>query len=310
MNPDSVGSHNKKLIVVVPAYNEHERITETVIALMQLKNDAANKGVDMLIYVVNDGSTDDTAQLARAAGVDRIVNHKLNQGLGAAIRSGLAAAKADDADIVVKFDADLQHDPCDVLSIIEPILADEADIVYGNRFEKIEYRMPFLRRIGNLVFTRLMRWLTNWDLKDSQPGIFAVERAYLEQFYLPGDYNYTQQILLDAYHKSMRFAHVSVTFRKRTSGKSFISLKYPFKVLPQIVMVLVGVRPLRVFGPIGLMFLIGGILIFCWDFTMWLLNENLKPAQHVNAIMGMSFFGLQTLFFGLLADLIVRTKGR
>src|SRR5690606_15584467 len=107
---------------------------------------------------------------------------------------------------------------------------------------RITYKMPFVRRVGNWVFTRLMAWLTGWPLKDSQPGIFAVDRSYLECFYMPGDYNYTQQILLDAYHKGLRFQHADVTFRSRVSGKSFVSFRYPFKVLPQILMVLVGVK--------------------------------------------------------------------
>ena len=116
--------------------------------------------------------------------------------------------------------------------------------------------MPLVHRAGNFIFTRLMAWLTGWKVKDSQPGILAVNRAYLANFYMPGDYNYTQQILLDGYHKGLRFAHVSVAFRKRVTGRSFVSFKYPFKVLPQIVMVLIGVKPLRVFGPIGLFFVL------------------------------------------------------
>ena len=101
--------------------------------------------------------------------------------------------------------------------------------------------MPFIRRIGNKLFTGLMKKLTNWDLKDSQPGIFAVNKNYLDIFRIPGDYNYTQQILLDAYHKQMRFAHVDVSFNLRESGDSFVSLKYPFKVIYQLLMVLVSI---------------------------------------------------------------------
>lgn len=292
------------VVLIVPAYNEEESIARTVEALNGLKRKLTT--VRIQVFVVNDGSKDETVQRARAAGADRVVTHKVNRGLGAAVRSGLHAARAAGADIAVKFDADCQHDPDDIARMIEPLLKDECDLVYGDRFSGIQYRMPFVRRIGNIVFTRLMAWLTGWPLRDSQPGIFAVQRTYLERFYLPGDYNYTQQILLDAYHLGMRFQHVPVIFRKRTTGKSFVSLKYPFKVLPQLVMVLVGIRPMRVFGPIGLFFLSVATLVFAWEVTEWLRGLSSKPVVHVNALLGCMTLGLHTLFFGLVAELVVR----
>jgi glycosyltransferase involved in cell wall biosynthesis len=299
-------SSSTRLVVVVPAYNEEERIHEAVSALREAGREIAERGFRLEIFVVDDGSKDDTRSLALKAGADRVVRHRVNQGLGAAVRSGLAAARDAEADIAIKFDADLQHDPADLLPLIAPILDDEADVVYGNRFERIEYRMPFVRRTGNIVFTGLMRWLTKWPLRDSQPGIFAVSRVYLQRFFLPGDYNYTQQILIDAFHKGMRFAHVPVRFRKRTTGRSFVSFKYPFKVLPQIVMVIVGVRPMKVFAPIGLAFLALAGGVFVWQVGEFLLEMRDRPVENVNLVLGTGLFGLQTLFFGLLADLVVR----
>lgn len=296
-----------KLIIIVPAYNEAERIGETVRAL----KDQVKKmdHVQTLVYVINDGSKDNTANIATEAGADRVINHNVNRGLGAAIRTGLGAARNEGADIAVKFDADLQHDPEDIPALITPIMEDTSDIVYGHRFERIEYEMPFVRKWGNRVFLNLMRWLTGWPLKDSQPGIFAVNHRYLKVFALPGDYNYTQQILLDAYLKGMRFDHSDVAFRKRETGKSFISFKYPFKVLPQIIMVLIAVRPLRVFGPIGFAFLALATLVFCGEFLGYLFDSDItKPVRSVNLVLGSGLFGVQTLFFGLLAELIVYTR--
>lgn len=300
----------KKLIVIVPAYNEEEKIEAAVTALKAKKAEYANEGIEFLVYVINDGSKDRTLELAEKAGADRVVKHKVNQGLGAAIRSGLSASRHDGADIVVKFDADLQHNPDDIKNLIHPILADEADVVYGHRFNRISYPMPFVRKVGNKVFTGLMRWLTKWPVYDSQPGILAVNSSYLDVFYLPGDYNYTQQILLDAHHKGMRFAHADVDFRKRETGKSFISYKYPFKVLPQILQIIVGVRPLKFFAPIGLFFLALAMLVGLGEMALWIAGSSPKPIEHVNLVLGSSLFGLQTLFFGLLADLIVKNNKR
>jgi glycosyltransferase involved in cell wall biosynthesis len=299
---------SRKIIVVVPAYNEAERIGDTLRALQEVRGKLDPRAATLLLYVVDDGSTDETRRRSEEAGADRVLRHRVNMGLGAAVRTGLAAARADGADIVIKFDADLQHDPGDIPELVRPILEDEADVVYGNRFERIEYRMPVVRRLGNLFFTALMRWLTRWPLKDSQPGIFAVNRAYLEVFHLPGDYNYTQQILIDAYHKGMRFAHTPVAFRKRLTGKSFIGAKYPFKVLSQIIMVIASVNPMRIFAPVGLLCILLATVIFGVEFATWLFGTAAKPVLHVNAVLGLSLFGIQTLFFGIIAELIIQSR--
>ncbi len=296
----------KKVIVAIPAYNEEERIEAAVTEVAARKEKFREAGLELLVYVINDGSKDRTLELAEKAGADRIIKHRVNRGLGAAVRSGLIASHDDGADIMVKFDADLQHNPDDILPLITPILEDEADVVYGHRFNKIAYTMPPVRKIGNKIFTGLMRHLTGWPVYDSQPGILAVCRAYLKRFYIPGDYNYTQQILLDSYHKGMRFAHVDVEFRLRETGKSFITFKYPFKVLPQIIQIIIGVRPLKFFAPIGLAFLAVAFVVGGIELVMWILGFMAKPIEHVNLVSTTATFGLQTLFFGLLADLIVK----
>jgi hypothetical protein len=153
-----------------------------------------------------------------------------------------------------------------------------------------------------------MRWLTRWPLRDSQPGIFAVSKEYLAVSYLPGDYNYTQQLLLDAYHKNMRFAHVNVSFCARQTGVSFISWRYPFKVVPQLFLIIAMVKPMRIFAPIGLAFIGLAVSIFCFQTMNWLLGNSAKPVMNVNLVLGALLFGVQTLFFGMMAQLIVQTR--
>lgn len=296
----------KKMVIVVPAFCEEKSVAETIRSLRLIKESLQHMGITQLIYVVNDGSNDKTAEQAALAGADKILHHRVNQGLGAAVRTGLQRARRDQADILVKFDADLQHDPKDILELIRPILQDEAEVVYGNRFQRMTYRMPFVRRVGNVVFMRLMRWLTKWPVYDSQPGIFAASKEYLDVAYIPGDYNYTQQILLDAYHKGMRFAQVPVTFNKRFTGSSFVSISYPARVLPQIIQVIVGIKPLKIFGPIAFFFLSICVVIACWNLSIWFSGNATRPIQNVNLVLGSGMFGLQTFFFGVLADLIVK----
>ena len=301
-------------MIVVPAFNEERSIGECVRALTapSLRDTLSASGVnDVAVYVVDDGSADRTDVLAKEAGAAKVIRHRVNRGLGAAVRSGLISARHDGADLVVKFDADLQHDPADIPRIIAPLLSDEADLVYGNRFDRIEYRMPLIRAVGNRVFRQLMRWLTGWPLKDSQPGIFAISRTYLDVAHLPGDYNYTQQILLDAYLKDMRFHQVDVAFRERTTGKSFVSFKYPFRVLPQILLVLAAVKPMKIFLPAGGLAVGIAAVVAAVEVGLWAVGKGFaRPIEHVNLVMGLGLFGIQLLFLGLIAELILMTRER
>jgi len=298
-------SPTRSLVIIIPALDEARTITGTI---QQLRDTLILPGLATSIFVIDDGSSDGTADLAQAAGADRVIRHPRNLELGAAVRTGLKAARKAGAAVVVKIDADGQHDPADIPALIRPILDDEADVVYGDRFAGIEYRMPIVRRMGNRVFTWLMRRLTGWPLRDSQPGILAASAGFLDRFRLPGDYNYTQQILLDAYHRDLRFTHVPVTFRERRSGSSFVSYRYPFKVGKQILLMLVSLNPLRVFVPIGLVFVAVGAIILGIDLIDYLQSGRGKPVQRPFGVLGFGLFGLQTVFFGLLGHLIITSR--
>jgi glycosyltransferase involved in cell wall biosynthesis len=297
-----------KLLIAIPALNEEDSIAGIIEDLRGMASRLEEVGVSTKVYVIDDGSDDATGAIAEASGADRVIRHRVNLGLGAAVRTALRVARDEGFDLLVKIDADRQHDAGDIISLIEPIIRGEADVVYGDRFERIEYRMPFVRRVGNLIFSSLMKRLTGWPVRDSQPGIFAINKDYLAVAFLPGDYNYTQQLLLNAYHNNMRFAQVPVAFRRRETGKSFISLKYPFKVLPQILLVVAFVKPMRIFVPLGLFFIAIGFGVFCIQFANWLLGNGNKPVENVNLVLGTLLFGVQTLFFGILAQLIVQTR--
>ena len=311
-NADTLHGHSSgdvgrpRLVIIIPAFDEARTITQTLERLRE--EDALTGDVATTIIVIDDGSSDGTGELAREAGADRVIRHPTNLGLGAAVRTGLKAARTAGADVVVKIDADGQHEPADIARLIRPILDDEADLVYGNRFAGIEYRMPIVRRLGNRVFTWLMRRLTRWPPRDSQPGIFAASANYLEGFRLPGDYNYTQQILLDAYHRGMRFTHVPVTFRERTSGRSFVSYRYPFKVGKQIFLLLVTLAPLKVFVPVGLAFMAVGLLILGMDVVEFWQTGRGNVIRRPFGVLGFGIFGLQTVFFGLLGHLVVTNR--
>lgn len=151
-----------------------------------------------------------------------------------------------------------------------------------------------------------MRKVTGWKITDAQTGLMVYSRKYLANFNMPGNYNPPHQTLIDAYHKHMRYMEVPVVFHPRTSGKSFVSLKYPFKVFPQILRTLIMVNPLKVFMPMGVFLIFCGIAVFIIEW--YLVNHQIIESIHDSSILVLIIFGIQTAFFGLLADLIVNKK--
>ena len=187
----------------------------------------------------------------------------------------------------------------DIDRIIRPILDDKADCVFGSRFlGGLQYKMPFHRALGNRFFSWVTSKLTGLKVTDGQTGLMAFGKRYICNFEIIADYNETQQLIIDSWCRHMRVIEVPVVFHKRETGKSFISWRYPFKVLPTIIRLFVHINPLIVFMPISILFIVLSILRSIRDI---LLFNGIGTA----AVL-LFMIGLQTFFFGLVADLIVK----
>lgn len=288
------------VVVFIPAYNEEGSI-ESVIRKIQehyVRTPGA-RGYRTEIIVVDDGSVDRTAEVSRAAGVEVVVSHIRNRGLGASTRTALQRAFEMGADIAVKIDADFQHDPDDIDKVVRPIIDDRADSVFGTRFlGGLQYSMPVTRAVGNRFFSWLVGKLTGLKVTDGQTGLMAFGRRYLEQFNIIADYNETQQLILDSYRKNMRIIEVPVVFYKRTTGKSFISWRYPFKVLPTILRHYVRITPFTLFMPAGLLCILAAAVVAA-------TRSGSGTCFFSDATFSIWFVGgVVILFMGLLADMV------
>jgi len=289
------------VVIFIPAFNEEGMIGEIVHKIRELYTGTTQRGYWADVVVVNDGSTDGTAEAARQAGAVRVVTHPFNRGLGAATRTGLQTADEMGADVAVKIDADYQHDPDDIDKVIRPILEDRADAVFGSRLTGgLKYRMPTYRAVGNRFFSWLVSWLTGLKITDAQTGLMAFHRRYLAVFEMVSDYNETQQLIMDAWGKHFRVIEVPVVFHKRMTGKSFISLRYLFIVPRTILRMLVRAAPLRVFIPLGLFLMLLGVLAGIG----LLVTEHTFYGDATVTILLMG--GLQVVLFGILADAVRR----
>ena len=148
-----------KLSIIIPVYNEGKTICEII---RQVK---AVKGFDKQIIVVNDGSTDETIKVIKVIKDITIISHKKNQGKGAAIRTGIAKAAGD---YLLVQDADLEYDPQDILTMLDPIAKGKAEVVYGSRFTGQRRNMFFWHWIGNQFLTLVTNILYNTTLSDME----------------------------------------------------------------------------------------------------------------------------------------------
>ena len=218
-----------RIAVVIPAKDE----AATMGALLAGISRVNLPGHDLHAIVVDDGSKDRTAAIARGRGAE-VVAHPENRGLGAAVRTGLRAAVASGASAVAYLDADLEYYPGDIPKLLEPVLSGRADYVLGSRFRGGVRGMRLYRRVGNYAFTALLVLLTGARITDGQTGMRAFSREAADRAEIVHDYNYAQVLTLDLLRKGFRLEEVPIRYKIREHGESFIRWSYPAKVLPAI----------------------------------------------------------------------------
>ena len=219
----------KVLAVVVPAKDEEATLGELLDRVARV----TVPGHVLCPIVVDDGSADRTSEVARERGA-AVVRHAENRGLGAAVRTGLGAAVETGASVVAYLDADLEYYPEDIPGLVEPILAGRADYALGSRFLGGARGMRLYRRLGNYTFTALLALLTGCGISDGQSGMRAFSREAAARAEIIHDYNYAQVLTLDLVRKGFRLEEVPIRYRVREHGESFVTWRYPAKVLPAI----------------------------------------------------------------------------
>ncbi len=222
-------SSRRTLVAVVPAWNEAGAIGQVVDEI------GLRAGVD--VVVVDDASTDETADVAEAHGAT-VLRLPFNVGIGGAVQTGFKYALANGYDVAVRLDGDGQHDPSELPKLLEPIERGEANLVIGSRFAdgSGSYRPPFARRMGIRVFARLVSLLGGQRVTDTTSGFIALDGVAIKLFAeeYPHDYPEVEATLV-ALRSGLRLVQVQVDMRERETGSSSItfvrSLYYIVKVM-------------------------------------------------------------------------------
>lgn len=208
-----------KNLIIIPAFNEHECIKDTV---EMIKREAP--GFDYV--VVNDHSTDNTLEILRENNINHI-NLPANLGIGGAVQTGYLYAYENGYDTAVQVDADGQHDPKFLSMMLETMQKENADMVIGSRFiENKGFQSTFARRIGIVYFTKLIKMLTGAVITDPTSGLRMGNRKVIELFAkdYPRDYPEPESIVA-LLKRGMKVKEVPVMMRERQGGVSSINLQ-------------------------------------------------------------------------------------
>lgn len=226
-----------KVVIIIPAYNEEASIGNVIQAIR-------TKAPEVDIVVINDGSKDKTAEVAKATRLAHVITLPLNVGIGGAMQTGYMYAKKHNYDVAVQMDADGQHDPEYLHLLLNSLQKGEADCMIGSRFiEKTAYRSSLSRRTGILFFTGLLRLVTKERFTDPTSGFRAANRKVIDVFanYYPDDYPEVETIVL-LQRLGYKVKETSVLMHSRETGASsitpFKSVYYMIKVSLAVLMTL------------------------------------------------------------------------
>lgn len=284
-------SQTPAVSVVIPAFNEEDGIADVIREIRDLP-------IPLELIVVDDGSRDGTGERAASAGA-RVIRHRWNRGYGAALRTGILAARAP---VIVITDADGTYPNERIPELVA--LVGENDMVVGAR-TGTKVSIPLMRRPAKWLLNRLADYLSDTRIPDLNSGLRAFKRETALRFLgiLPSGFSFTTTITLAMHVNDQSVAYVPVDYHPRTGRSKIRPIQDTANFAALIVRTVLYFRPLKIFVPLaGFFFLLAiGIFFYSWRFT-----EKIMDASVVITLMT----SFQMLAIGLLADLIDKRSAR
>lgn len=287
--PDSPYPYNYTLTVVIPAFNEGDAIHRVIDKVRELRPEAE-------ILVVDDGSRDNTADVALNAGA-RVIRHPYNKGNGAAVKTGLRNARGE---VVLLLDADGQHPPEDIERVLAGI--GEYDLVVGARTRDSESAK--IRDLGNFIFNNLATYLSGRRIPDLTSGFRAMKRDLIMEFIhlLPNLYSYPTTSTLAFLKAGYNVQFVPITARKGTGRSNTKILRDGTRAVVIILRMITLFAPMKIFLPISVILFVLGIVYGLAN--IFLFGINRIPNGSVLLIMSSLFIFL----FGLISEQIAAMR--
>jgi glycosyltransferase involved in cell wall biosynthesis len=282
-----------KIIACMPAFNEEKYIGTLVLKTRQY--------VDAVI-VVDDGSTDNTVEIAKLAGA-KVIRHKDNKGYGAAIQTIFAEAKKVDPDVLVILDADGQHSPQEIPSLIKPILGGGYDCVIGSRHGQAK-KIPLYRRIGQRIILCSVKTISGNNLTDSECGFRAFSRKAVKTLELrENGMAISAETVTEANRKHLKMTQVPVNVTYNKDSSTMHPVRHGWSVFNRILVMIADQRPLFFFGLGGLMCIIIG-LGFGIRVVAMFTDTRVLPTGNTLIAIALIAVGIFGIFTGLVLSVL------
>lgn len=300
-----------KLVILIPAYNEAKTIASVIHALPK----RLAKIKEVKVIVVDDGSTDKTAIVAKRAGAE-VISHQQNLGVGQALQTGLEAALQARADYVVNIDADGQFLAQDIRQLLQPLQQGKAEVVVASRFldKSMTPKMPWVKYWGNRFLSWLLSLLLRQHLTDVTCGFRAYTREAVLRIHLFGKFTYTQEMFIMLAKQNLAFTEraVKVLPTKREDGQSRVVtsiLDYSWQVLLILVRSLRDYKPVIFFGAPALFLFVLGMISGGFTLSHYLQSGEITPFKSLGVLALFCWLGsLLLTLFALIADMFDRLR--
>ena len=289
------------VVITIPAYNEEKTIGKLI---MEIKKVMSNDNYSCKILVVDDGSKDSTAKSAKKAGAI-VYSHPKSYGLAETFKTEISKSLELKPDIIVHIDADFQYQPKEIQNLIKEI-KNGNDLVLGSRFKGTIEEMPFIKRLGNIAFSKVVSQITGLQISDAQTGFRAFTKNVAESVQITSNHTYTQEQIIRAVKQKFSIKEVPIYFSKRDGKSRLIGnpFGYAIRALINIIRVYRDFEPLKFFGIMGTsIFAVGIILGFYLIYFQFFGGGAFRHLGLMMLDILILSIGLQIIIFGFLADM-------
>ncbi len=294
-----------KLIVQIPCLNEEATLPETLRAIPR-----QIPGIERVeVLIIDDGSTDRTALVAREHGADHVVHFTRRKGLAAGFMAGLDACLRLGADIIVNTDADHQYPGHEIPRLIAPILSGEADMVVGDREVRQVAHFSAMKRQLQGVGSWVVRKVSGTGVPDATSGFRALNREAALRINIVSEFTYTLESIIQAGKKKLAVAHLPISVQETRPSRLFGSTwEYVKRSVATILRIYAMYEPFKVFLLLGSALVALGLALGLRYAYFWWLGEIRGHIQSAILSVLLLILGFQTLQWGIMADLIASNR--
>lgn len=277
--------------IVIPAYNEEKGIAGT---LEEIKRMTKNLEMECEVIVVDDGSRDNTGEIANKSGV-KVIQHPQNRGYGAALKTGIHHAEND---TIVITDADGTYPNGDIPKLLAEMEQYDCEMVVGARTGE-NVNIPLIRKPAKWAINKLANYLSRTKIPDLNSGLRVMKKNVVERFLgvLPDGFSFTTTISLAMLTNGYLVRYIPIDYRKREGKSKIKPIKDTLNFIQLIVKTVLYFEPLRVFTPFSMVFILASLGVLLYSFFF-------KPQVMDITTLVLFVTGVQMLAIGMLADLI------